>query len=236
MQFRKLHRWVGLVTAVWILNAAFTGVMRANATTIYWKNRPSTEKPLFLSVPAVDVAELYAILGQVTDELPVKLKQLELTSLLGRMVYRVQMSSQQANVELLVDAGSGEVLSPLSEETALSIARTYVRENVQVKKTEFLEVYHARKSETHRPVYRFLFDDPEATEIFVDRDTGKVLTVLDRGRRFGLWMIKLHELDFAGWRQPGLTILGVATIFISITGLTLLPFWRRESKNNRSES
>jgi uncharacterized iron-regulated membrane protein len=65
------------------------------------------------------------------------------------------------------------------------------------------------------------FDDQRKTEVFVDQETGEVLSVLDNGKRFGLWVSKLHELDFLGMSRAALTILGLAIIFLSVAGLFL---------------
>lgn len=214
MKLRRLHRALGIALFVLIANAAVTGLLRANARWWYWKDRPPRQLAARLSPPDVGLREVFAAVPERS------IRWVELTSLAGKTVYLVEYQSQKPS-SVLVDASSGAILSPLNKELAVEIARAFVDPGERVLRTEALPSYTPRQGSSPHPAWRVLFGDAAQTEVFVDRDTGAMLTVLDRGRRFGLWVVKLHELDFAGGSRAALTCLGVGVLLMTMTGVTL---------------
>ncbi len=231
MRLRQFHLWCGVILSAGILLSAFTGTMRANATTLYWKSRPPRLEPVTLTRPAVEIAAVFDKL-QSSGWQAGAVRQIELGAFLGRPVYRIESSNETDSLRM-VDAGTGEMLSPLDLATARRAAALYVPEGTDIREENFLPDFLPRKAIRARPAYRFLFQDPAATEVFIDRDTGETLYVLDRGRRFGMWMIRLHELDFGGLHQPGLTFLGIGTILLTFSGLGM--FVAMQIRKNRKK-
>lgn len=219
MRLGSFHRILGLILFVLILNAAFTGLLRANAQWWYWKKKPSMEAVVSLSRPAVSLEQVFKTCETYFPS-GAKICRVELKSLSGKQVYVVEVD-RQGKRYLLVDADSGEVISPLNCEFATRIARSLVHDNNSVVLAESLPAFRTRKMSQPRPVFRILFNDALKTEVIVDRDTGEPLMILDRGRRFGLWVVKLHDLDFIGMSRVALTLLGISIVSLSFTGLLL---------------
>lgn len=214
MKLRRLHRVLGLALFLLIGSSAATGLLRANARWWYWKDRSPRQEGASLSSPVIGVERLFSL----SKGTPIR--RVELKPLAGKVVYLVERQDSGRSY-LMVDASSGEVLSPLSTETAVEIARAFVGLREPVVRTEAVPSYALRKGNGPRPAIRVLFGDALRTEVFVDQETGAVLALLDRGRRFGLWVAKLHELDFFNGSRPALTLLGLGITFLAMTGLTL---------------
>lgn len=214
MKLHRLHRILGLALFLLVVNSAATGMLRANARWWYWKDRPPRQQAVSLSPPTVGMERLFSVLGGMP------IRRVELKPLAGKTVYLVECQNPERPY-VLVDASSGGILSPLTAESAVEVARAFVDRREQVVLTEWLPSYAPRKGNGPRPVWRVVFGDASRTEVVVDQETGAVLTMLDRGRRFGLWVVKLHELDFFNCSRPALTLLGLGVTFLAITGLTL---------------
>jgi hypothetical protein len=219
VRLRKFHRFLGLVLFLLIFNSALTGILRANAKWWYWKDKPSYLSATALQVPGIGIERLFEITrSYFQKETPIS--RVELKQLLGKPVYLIEGQGKEKKF-ILIHANSGEVLSPIDAESATQIARQFVPEQTPLVVAEPIESYKARKATTARPAYRILFGDKAKTEVVLDRENGDVLALLDRGRRFGLWIVKLHELDFAGMSRNALTVFGLGIITLSLTGLSL---------------
>lgn len=218
MKLRKFHRFLGLLLFIFVMSSAATGFLRANAKGLYWKDRPPKTEAAFLSLPQIGIEEVFKAFGENFSSGNILRIRLEKFS--DKQVYLVETDRQDKKY-MLLDAVSGAILSPLGPGDALKVARLFVGENAQALLTERLPAFKAGKSGRPRPVFRILFDDRARTEVFVDQETGEALAVFDRGRRFGLWVVKLHELDFWGLGRGALSFLGLALMVLSVSGLAL---------------
>lgn len=210
---RTFHRILGLLLFLFVINAAATGVLRANAKKLYWKERVSHEKRISMSIPAVSIKQIFELCNH-----RFKISRIELKSFLGKSAYLVSGEKKQ---RVLIDGETAELLSPLSKEMAIRVAQGYVEEDKKVISVINLPNYKVRKSVEVYPVYKITFDDNRKTEVIVDQESGNVIMVLDNGRRFGMWVSRLHELDFAGWSDISLTFIGISIIVLSMTGFVM---------------
>lgn len=216
MKLRKLHKLLGMVLFVFLLNAALSGVMRANARSLYWKDRPPLVKTPALAMPGMSLDKVFEISRAHFSQI----KRIELKPFLDRQIYQVDGEGKKIQ-SMLLDASTGEILSPLKEQQAVLMAQTFVASDSKISAVESLPAYRMRKANQARPVYRILFDDAAKTEIFVDQENGNILNLLDRGRRFGMLMVRLHELEFPGLGHNALTLAGIGIVILCLTGLGL---------------
>lgn len=227
MKLRRFHRVLGIILFAWIVNASFTGMMRANASSLYWKERAPAGRPGPVSPPSVEIAKAFENAGKILSADAV-IREISLKNVReDKPVYLVRAVSKRREERVLVDAQTGNVLSPVSEQEAVETARDYVTAGTEIESVTLLENFLPRKAQISRPAFRVRFRDPDKTEVFIDRDTSEMLYLLDRGRHFGLWMVKLHELEFFHLKRPALTVLGGAVILFAVSGL-LLAFPRRQ--------
>jgi uncharacterized iron-regulated membrane protein len=217
MQVRKFHRILGLVLFLFLLNVAITGVMRAHAKALYWTDRPSSEK-IELAAPKLDPEKAFEVFKNEFGKDAV-INRFELRSFAGKSFYLVEGESA-GKKKTLVDATTGEIASPVKEADVILAAKNYVDE-----KTNFVvhqpSPFKYKRIGPAQLVWRVRFEDNLNTEIIIDPQTGDVLSVLDNGRRFAMWVARLHELDFLNAGKWFLLVLGAAILSLSFAGLFL---------------
>lgn len=96
------------------------------------------------------------------------------------------------------------------------------------------ESYTPRKKHAAVDAIRVTFDDPDGTEIILDRSTGDMLEDEGRRRRLHFLVMQLHQLNFFGFEKTLLNIPGVPLLLMGISG-ALLWFlqWRRARRAGR---
>ncbi|WP_254608297.1 PepSY domain-containing protein, partial [Achromobacter ruhlandii] len=89
------------------------------------------------------------------------------------------------------------------------------------------------------PVWRLVFDDPQASWVYLDPRTGQVLSRQDRGNRASRWLFAfLHSWDWTGLlaRRPLwdilLVFLSLGGVALSLTGVVI--GWRRLGRKLRA--
>lgn len=226
MKFRLFHKLLGLALFIFLVNSAVTGALRANAKALYWKERPAQKENKSLQLPAVSLEQVF---NSFQAKYPgAGIKNLQLKFLTGRPVYQIEAGMPDKKF-VLMDAHSGEWISPVSTETALAVANAAAGwGTVEVLTVEKISDYKAWRSSPPRPVYGIIFRDPRHTEVYVDRETGESLFVLDDGKRLGRWIARLHELDFGNQGTLWITAVGILLTVLAFSGLRLaLPVRRR---------
>lgn len=125
---------------------------------------------------------------------------------------------------IMLDAMSGKMLSPISEQEALLTARVDFTGNAAAPAVQWLSEtnleYRGRV-----PVYRVDFDNEKKTHLYISPENGRVIA-----RRNKIWRLydffwMLHIMDYQereNFNHPWLYILAATAVSLSITGLTLL--------------
>ena len=147
--------------------------------------------------------------------------EVRLGTVLGRPVYEVQSPANST----LVDAVSGEVLSPISESMAMAIAQADRASETRVVNADFLtEDPEVEYREKPLPAWRLDLDDTDNTHIYVDASTARITARRnDAWRRFDFfWM--LHTMDYSSrddFNTPWLIIFASLGLFSVLSGWTL---------------
>ena len=128
---------------------------------------------------------------------------------------------------------TGERLSPISSELAPVIAQQYVRLPAPVTAVE-IERYTPRKKKRAQDAVRVRFDNADATEIVLDRQTGEILEDEGRWRRVHFAVMQLHQLNFFGFEKTLLNIPGVPILLMSLSGCLLWIFHRARKRRSQS--
>lgn len=217
---RRIHKYLGIAVAVLLLISAVTGFLRANYVW-YWKpgykqpELPIAEDSKYVQAPGISISELENIIAQRGED--AKIRRIELLNLCSRLLYKVHLD----NGVLAVDATTGELLTPISEDFAIEIATQYVSGSFPVKNITDLRDYVPYKGRNPHQVYRVSFDDNGNTEIFVDKQSGDVVEELDNRRRFAHFVVKLHDLNFLNLKRTLLCILGLSLVSLTVSGIFL---------------
>ncbi|MCC6967103.1 MAG: hypothetical protein IT391_12585 [Nitrospira sp.] len=233
---RLVHRWFGMGALGFLLLSVVTGLLWADAKFLYWddyykeKVRPLPGLSLETAVLPVDraiVAAKEAVGGRASIE------QVVLRSDFGRLFYELKVRVEGVATTLLLDALTGERLSPISSELAPVIAQQYVRSPAAVTAVE-MERYTPRKKKRAQDAVRVRFDDADATEIVLDRQTGEILEDEGRWRRVHFAVMQLHQLNFFGFEKTLLNIPGVPILLMSLSGCLLWLFHRARRRRSQS--
>lgn len=158
------------------------------------------------------------------------LVSLELTSILGRPVYRIgyteTVGGAQVHRQQLADAVSGALLPPVGREAAIEIARRALAAagvRAAIRAADLVTEANVGGHHEYRgqplPAWAVSFEHPEAVTAYVPTEVGRVVRVRnDRWRTFDfLWM--LHTMDYRGRDDinnvvlRAFSILGLTTVF-----------------------
>lgn len=225
MRFRSLHRWLARISLVFIAVSVVTGLLWAYAPHMYWRpgymavKHETSTLPLDAARIKLDDAltRLVTHRGKGVEPLSASLRS-ENGNLLYTFRYRMGNGAIQAS---LMDAISGNWLSPLTEGEAIRFARQYVEEKPAVEDVTFLSAWIRRKAKTEVPVWRIRFADSSNTEIFIDPYTGNILEDQDTSRKFHFWVMKLHQFQFFGTNKELTIVAGLPLFMLLVTGAWL---------------
>lgn len=233
---RLAHRWFGMGALGFLLLSVSTGLLWADAKFLYWDEHYK-EKVRPLAGPPVEAATLSldrvfslakaAVGGRAIIE------QTTLRADFGRLFYEVKLRVEGMSTTLLLDAMNGERLSPITQVLAPAIAAQYVRAPATVMGVE-VERYTPRKKKRAYDAVRVRFDDPGATEIVLDRQTGEILEDEGRWRKMHFAVMQLHQLNFFGFEKTLLNIPGVPLLLMGFSGLALWGFQRARARRAKA--
>jgi hypothetical protein len=167
---------------------------------------------------------------QGTTEFPVGGR---LKSVGGRLVYHVwwEVGGQMAR-SVLVDALSGQTVSPIREEMAAAIAREVVGDRPSVRHIDHLaqgDYYMMNRDYAAEfPAYRVQFDDPSATAVYVGELTGSPFGVVTTRTRLTTWFGTMPHWLYFHWLydRPSLwegvnIVLPSVAVLLALTGIAL---------------
>lgn len=141
----------------------------------------------------------------------------------------------------LFDGRTGAQLSPLSEETALAIARARINTSAPVRAATLVTA----ESTEYRgalPAWRIEFNETQKLAVYVAANTGQVTA-----RRSELWRVydtlwALHIMDYRdheNFNHLPIIIVSLLALFSTIAGIMLIPYrfrWRRKKPAARAEA
>ena len=216
--FTTIHKWIGLAVGIQVVLWMLSGLVMAMLPIeeVRGEDHIAAPKPVLLSdlTGLLPVAEIVAGKDAVTATL---------TTVAGEPVYELK-GSEGASV--LVDARSGEVLSPIGEDLARNVAVADFSGNAKpisaVLVTEEGGDYRGRL-----PAWRVQFDDDDETRIYVAANDGRV-----SARRNGTWRLydffwMLHIMDYSNrenFNSPWMVAFAAGGLAVALSGLPLLWF------------
>lgn len=218
---RTTHKWLALIVGVqlvlWTASGSYMVVVDLDfihGDTLIRNERPLLAAPDTL-FPLADVRQQYPdVRGIVLRALPDD----------GAPVYDVAT----AGGPVLVDATSGERMSPLPEARVRALAQAYYAGSGSVVKSSLLTDDATKPSELQAlplPLWRVDFDDAFETSLYLQPETGHLVT---RRHRFWRWfdfLWSLHIMDYGKRTDVNNRLLRFATLLgvtTAATGLWLV--------------
>ncbi|MHA3775196.1 PepSY domain-containing protein [Verrucomicrobiota bacterium sgz303538] len=221
---RRFHRWLGLGSTAIVLATVVTGLLWAYAPYLYWAGGYMEKKhpTAIASFDQIALTHQYSI--RIAREQLGKdavVSSVTLRSELGTALYEVTGQREGKEVTVLIDAASGKVLSPLTPEFATQIARQYVAGEPPVQCVKLLDQFEHRSGKTYKSVYQVRFQLPKNPEILLSAASGKILEDQDDVRRFHFGVMRLHQLNFFGFKKTLTIIPGTAMLLLIVSGVML---------------
>ena len=215
---RSLHKWIGLIVGLQVLIWLATGLYMVILDLDFIHGDPLVKNtqqiltlPISTQVSITDLRQQYPTATAISLQL-----------LMGRPFFSISTAEER----YLVNAQSGEVVSPLDEETARAIAVFHFNGNDPVRNIELLT--DNPPTEIGRrplPLWRVDFDDRFNTSFYINPFSGALVT-----RRHLYWRIfdftfMLHIMDYDERSDAHNLLLKIAQfvgVGFAITGLWLL--------------
>jgi hypothetical protein len=220
---RKTHKWIALVLGIqvtfWMLSGAYMAVLDID----FIHGDPlvrNTDEP----IPG-DLADLYSVQA-IMQRYP-QATRVDLVSRMGTPHYVV---AADAVSPILLNARSGDVMSPISGESATALAQYYYAGERGVSDVKMLIDDSDRPTELQSsplPLWQVRFDDAIETTFYISPSTGELVS-----RRHAFWRIydflwMFHIMDYENRSDLNNNLLRVASFFgiaFALTGIWLLVY------------
>lgn len=227
----RIHGWVAIVAGIQIFLWVLSGLVMAWFPIDEVRGRHlarNTEPPVLETATLLPLADAASRMeGGAT--------QITLRSMAGDPVFEL---ADAHGAITLMDARSGEILSPLGEALARKVALYDYAGSGAISEAALI-AEPAPEDRTTAPVWRISFDDADETRLYVSPENGKVLA-----RRTATWRLydffwMLHIMDFSereDFNHPALIAFAALSVIVAASGLPLLwwhviaPAWRRRRR------
>ena len=234
---RKAHRWMGVILGIQFLFWTISGLYFSwsNMDEVHGDHHKAHIHPLTsnmnLASPQQSIEKIKAkdSINYVFD--------IHLIQILGKPVYQIVYSKEhdRGKKTQLVNAETGDLLSPLTEKEAVAIAKINFSDTAKVTKIEYLTATNAHHEyrEQPLPAYAVSFENPSNTTVYVASELGTVQKFRNTKWRIfdSLWM--LHTMDYqsrdniSNWLLRIFSIFGLLTV---VSGFVLFWVSRRKKK------
>jgi len=228
---RTLHKWLALIIGIqalmWVMSGFYMVVVDLDFIHGDPLVRNLTTAPPRTTVwtPIAALTEKYGAISEV------RIKGLPTFE---HALYELKTESGT----LLVDATSGNQVSPLSREEIAALARAYYAKSGELASLTLLTENPPLEIQTRPlPLWRADFDDWLATALYVHPESGELVT---RRHRFWRWFDffwMLHIMDYKAREDINNNLLRVAATggaVLALSGVWLLFFSFRRRPRARS--
>ncbi len=219
--FVKIHKWIGLIVGIQVVLWIAGGLYMTwyPIEVVRGEHNMRDVEPLALNETEgiIPVSEAIAAAGGA------RITGLDLGHFLGAPVYRLERAEGSW---LMVDALSGDILSPISEGKALALAIADFKGEAKPEGANWL----TEKNLEYRgdlPVWQVYLHDEEDTRLYVSPALGRVVA-----RRTETWRIfdffwMLHIMDYkerTNFNNPLVIIASIVGLVAAVSGLLLIYF------------
>jgi uncharacterized membrane protein YkoI len=215
--FTLLHKWITLLIGIQVVLWIAGGVVMSffDIDKVRGSHNVREKEPQVINSEA-NLLSPSAVLAQNS----MTATRMTTRFMVDRLVYEASIKDGTA----LFDAQSGEKLSPIDEETAISLAKNDFSGGDAIQNVELLEEAGYEYRGGPLPVWRIVFADDEGTRLYISANHGRVTARRnDTWRLFDFfWM--LHIMDYSereDFNHPLLIIASVIALFAALSGVVL---------------
>lgn len=220
----SVHKWLGLVIGLQMLAWMASGLFMTAAPIETVRSEHNVAEPKL-----IDLRTERGLLPmeQALASVPGTITRAELGMLLRAPVWRVDVDGKPA---ALIDARTGEALSPLSETNARDVAKADFAGAAEIVSATLITDEAPIEYRGALPVWQIVLGDDEETHLYISPVSGKV-----SARRSGLWRVydffwMLHTMDYESrddFNNWLVILVSAAGLVLTITGFAILVyrFW-----------
>lgn len=211
---RKAHKWLSLFVGVQIVLWTISGFYMVVVDLDFIHGDPLVRN---LRVP-LSVQSSHLTFTEVARRYP-EVTQVSLRALpeISNPVYELTTRGRK----VLLDAATGQQISPLAEDTIRSLAMSYYAGTGKLAAMTLLAEKPPLEIQSRRlPLWRANFDDWLETSLYLHPDTGVLVT---RRHRFWRWfdfLWMLHIMDYDQRTDMNNGLLRASTVLAGITVLS----------------
>lgn len=225
---RKLHKWLMLFLGIQFVIWSVTGAYMVIFDIDYIHG----DSLVIQHQTPIDVNKVNISLNDVIKKYP-DAQNIELAVLIDLPVYRFK----NEHMDMMLNASSGEVISPINEVMAVKLAKHYYSADDDISEIELLtDKAPFELSKRHLPAYRINFEAFASPSLYINAYSGKVVTKRHEFWRLFDWMFRFHIADYQDGEPDNLLLflLSILGLFAALTGLVLTYY--RVIKNKRKRS
>jgi len=215
---RSLHKWLGLVIGLQVLIWLATGLYMVVVDLDFIHGDPLVKNmQQTVSIPVSAPVSPASLRQQYPDATGIGLRPV-----MKKTFYTVSTAQNR----YLIDPQSGQVISPLNEETTREIAVFYYNGDSPIRDIKLLTDNPPREiGRRPLPLWRVDFNDRFNTSFYIDPYTGALVTRRHQYWRIFDFLFMLHIMDYDERADVHNLLLKVAQftgVAFGITGLWLL--------------
>lgn len=207
---RKTHKWFALILGIQVFLWSLSGFYMV-AVHIDIIHGDMLVKNLDRSVGSY--ADVVIPIERVAEQNPDS-ANIKLSLMMERPVYRLEGSELR-----LLDANTGQRLTPIDEEIATQIASFHYAGDGVIKQVRLIEKDPPTELQTRAlPLWRVDFDDVWNSSFYIDPNSGQFTT-----RRHSLWRVfdflwMLHVMDYDTRENINNNVLRVFSVLATLLG------------------
>ena len=228
--WRKVHRYLGLVIGIQLLLWTLSGLIFSWNSIKSVRGEHLISEPAPIDLKTKSLEKLESIIQLVQDDQAVL--SVTLRTMLNRPVYELAFKQDDKLGFVLVDAQTGQKLTPIDKDIAKRIAQNDFAEDVDVRSVELIESAgsHSEYRGKELPAYRVVLEHPTDTAIYVSAKRGVVTTRRNNQWRMFEFFLMLHTMDYQGRDNFNHWILKTVSIFGLVTVLSGFVLWFKTSR------
>jgi uncharacterized iron-regulated membrane protein len=236
---RKIHKWLMLFIGIQFVIWSATGAYMVFFDIDYIHG----DSLVVNHQDKIEPHDIQYSLSTLFNEYP-NAENIRLATFLQQTVYRFLVNTENVPVQFLLDARSGELLSPIPESKAIEAAYYYSTLG-KVKSVELItDNPPFELSPRALPAWRINFDVFGAPSIYVSQSTGELVGKRHTFWRLFDWMFRFHIMDYGDAEDIDNWLLFVVTFFAILGGgvglvmtlfLVIKPF-KKKTVSNKNKS
>ena len=215
----KLHKWlmlfIGAQFVIWSVTGAymvFFDIDYIHGDSLVVTHQTKI-KPAHLTYSSQALFQQYP-----------RAKNLSVGVLIDREVYRFNIAKQQ----YIIDARTGERLSPLNQTTAIAIAKhVYAGDDAVINAELISKIPPFALGARHLPVWQVDFDHFSSPTLYISANNGEVVSKRHQFWYLFDWMFRFHIMDYGDDEDISnwlLFCIASLAIFAALSGLVLTYF------------